>query len=610
MGVQMKDISQLEREFEEYEKRIRRLKELGVELNSLNTEGLEAETNAIKSKLKDPKKVEEIEKDIATLKVKIKERKEWKKTTPGLFDTAQRLANEATKLFEGKRYKKSLEKYQDSLRKFKDARNGAEGLKDEGLVKAIEKDIYNVKRSIIACESAIGISFSEEAKELFDAGKYENAISDYKNAIAKFEDAVENAKEIEEYESVERIEGLTKGAEENIENCQVAIDKREVENLFKQSKSLHEEAVELARSGEMFNAKSILRDAEGKINTAFKISTERKFSDAVNKLNLLLETIREEMNVIDKNIAEGTGSVDFSEDIFKIKMEGEPGIEIPTEKKGTALIIERAIYDPCKGDFIERPLPRMRDWIYRHDPSAYWFAIAIQNNTDKAITEWDVDLTMSAALKVIDARIEGIEREVHQETHLKSFKIAVPKQYGIVISKESPQRVYFKLRAEKPQTPYRISGVFKSNFSDDVPIRAKEFKYRCDAGSLRKLEHPEDDSGYTTTQLGIYYSPQEVIVITEGLNIVSDIREMCASRYPKRADVKSRVEHLKIYLKNVEHKLGRSYADFENLVREMDAVLFEKTVPEDYTEEMKRKCLDFRVDLATKLQRQSIERGG
>ena len=329
----MKDISQLEREFEEYEKRIRRLKELGVELNSLNIEGLESETNAIKSKLKDPNKVEEIEKDIATLKVKIKERKEWKKTTPGLFDTAQRLANEATKLFEGKRYKKSLEKYQDSLRKFIDARNGAEGLKDEGLVKAIEKDIYNVKRSIIACESAIGISFSEEAKELFDAGKYENAISSYKNAIAKFEDALENAKEIEDSESVERIEGLIKGAEENIKNCHVAIDKGEVEKLFGQSKTLHEKAAELAKGGEMFNAKGVLRDAEANINSAFETSTKRKFSDAANKLNLLLKTIRDEMSIIDDKIAKGTGSVDFRRDIDKIKDVGVPEVEILVGKE-------------------------------------------------------------------------------------------------------------------------------------------------------------------------------------------------------------------------------------------------------------------------------------
>jgi tetratricopeptide (TPR) repeat protein len=64
------------------------------------------------------------------------------------------------------------------------------------------------------------------------------------------------------------------------------------------------------------------------------------------------------------------------------------------------IIIERAIYDPCKRDFIERALPRMKEWINRYDPGAYWFAVSIQNNTDRAIEEWGVDLTMSAALKI------------------------------------------------------------------------------------------------------------------------------------------------------------------------------------------------------------------
>jgi len=46
------------------------------------------------------------------------------------------------------------------------------------------------------------------------------------------------------------------------------------------------------------------------------------------------------------------------------------------------------------------------------------------------------------------------------------------------------------------------------------------------------------------------------------------------------------------------------------LVREMDAVLFEETVPLNYAEKIKRQCLVFPDDLLAKLQRQSIERGG
>jgi len=64
----MKDLNLIKRKLEEYERRILRLKELERELNSLNTEGLESEANAIRSKLKDPRKVEEVEKAIVALK--------------------------------------------------------------------------------------------------------------------------------------------------------------------------------------------------------------------------------------------------------------------------------------------------------------------------------------------------------------------------------------------------------------------------------------------------------------------------------------------------------------------------------------------------------------
>ena len=388
----MKDIAKIEREFKELERSIQRLKELERELNSLNTEGLESEANAIRSKLKDPKKVEEIEKDIEALKEKIKEREEWKKTTPGLFDTAQRLANEATKLFKGKEYDKALEKYQESLGKFVDARNGAKGLEDEGLVKAIGKDIYNVKKSIIACKKAIGVSFSENAKKLFEVGNYEDAISTYRNAIAEFEDAVKDAKEIEDSESAERIEVLIKGAEENIENCRVAIDKREVENLFKESKSLHEKAAELAKGGEMFNAKGVLRDAETKINSAFEISTKRKFSDAINKLNLLLKTIRDEMNVIDEKIASGITSVDFSRDIDKIKAVGVPEVEIVVGKE----IVKEKPEIPVEAEFRR---------------------LAVGTALDKIITSAEYQMLLEEAerLKIprerADALIQGIASE-------------------------------------------------------------------------------------------------------------------------------------------------------------------------------------------------------
>jgi hypothetical protein len=64
----MKNSSQIDRKFKEYEIKIQRLKELEKEFQSLDTEGFESEAKALRLKLKDPKKVDEIERGIAMLK--------------------------------------------------------------------------------------------------------------------------------------------------------------------------------------------------------------------------------------------------------------------------------------------------------------------------------------------------------------------------------------------------------------------------------------------------------------------------------------------------------------------------------------------------------------
>jgi uncharacterized repeat protein (TIGR01451 family) len=58
-------------EFEEFERKIERLKSLQKEFDSLDTEGFESESKAIKSMLKSPDKIPVIEKEIKNLKFKI-----------------------------------------------------------------------------------------------------------------------------------------------------------------------------------------------------------------------------------------------------------------------------------------------------------------------------------------------------------------------------------------------------------------------------------------------------------------------------------------------------------------------------------------------------------
>ena len=259
---------------------------------------------------------------------KLNELKKWKQTTPGLFDTAQKLSNEAENLFAENEYQQSRNKYNESYNNFIAAQKGAETLADDGLEKAIDTNIYNIKKSILGCDSAIGLTISENANKLFDEGDYENARDSYHKAIIQFENTLEDTKEIDDSKLKTRIQDLLKGSKENLTKCEIALDKDKVESLFNESKSLYENAAKLAKNREVFSAKDILRDAELKINEAFTISTKRNFSDATNNLNLTLRAIRNEMNNIDENIANGITAVEFDKNITKITVEAEPEVKI------------------------------------------------------------------------------------------------------------------------------------------------------------------------------------------------------------------------------------------------------------------------------------------
>jgi|GEM_PF-543421 len=233
-------------------------------------------------------------------------------------------------------------------------------------------------------------------------------------------------------------------------------------------------------------------------------------------------------------------------------------IEEPLEeKKEIPLTLERAIYDPCKRDFIERPLPRMKEWINRYDPGAYWFVISIQNNTDKAVEEWDVELETSSALNIKEAKIEGLEIEIPSEAHLNSFRISVPKEYGIVIPKGGAQRVYFKLRADKPKTTYAISGIFRSEIGK-VPIRAKEFKYLCDAGVSPEAVEVE---------LKKTFSEKEAARLTLAFKTVQELDRMC-DQDAKTAEYLDKLAALKNYTEGFSAEFTRHIEDFSRFMRE------------------------------------------
>jgi DNA-binding beta-propeller fold protein YncE len=226
-----------------------------------------------------------------------------------------------------------------------------------------------------------------------------------------------------------------------------------------------------------------------------------------------------------------------------------------------SILIERAIYDPCKQDFVERALPRMKEWINRYDPGAYWFAISIQNNTAKPIEEWGVELETSSALKINEAKIEGIEIEIPHEAHLGLFKISVPKEYGIVIPKGGAQRVFFKLRAAKPKTTYEISGIFKNELTGDVPIRTKQLTYLCDTGVSPEAVKME---------LKKTFSEKDAARLANTFRVVQEIRSGYCSTDTTAREINKEFDLLKMYFTEKDF-----LAEIDNIQRRLNAELRE-----------------------------------
>ena len=265
----------------------------------------------------------------------------------------------------------------------------------------------------------------------------------------------------------------------------------------------------------------------------------------------------------------------------KITLESKTNIKkedsLPISK---SITIERAIYDPCKRDFIEGLLPRMKEWINRYDPGAYWFATSIQNNTDRAIEEWDVEIETSSALKIKEAKIEGVDEKIPQESHLGSFKLSVSKAHGYTIPKGGQRRVYFKLRADKPKTTYEISGVFKSAISGDVSIRPKEFKYLCDTGV---------SSEAVKVELKKTFSEKDAARLANTFRIVQETRSSYCNTGTTAREINKKFDILKMYF---TEKMFLN--EVENVQRRINAELREdERLDGKHVEEVKDFCEKF-----------------
>jgi len=252
-----------------------------------------------------------------------------------------------------------------------------------------------------------------------------------------------------------------------------------------------------------------------------------------------------------------------SERVFLINVSDAERKESEEVRKEPSINIERGIYDPCKRGFLEGEFRRMKEWVNRHDPYAYWLVLSIQNKTGKAIEEWGVELETSSALKFEEARVEGVEYaikvyESHPEPFRSRYAVGIPKEYGIFIPDGGSHRIYLKMRAEKPKTEYEIRGVFKYA-GLKVPVRPKRFKYLCDART---------DAEALRVELEKTYTKRDAARLALAFKIIQEMDRMCERKMAKTGEFLEKLSLLKDYTEGLSGKFTKQVEEFARFMKE------------------------------------------
>jgi len=263
-----------------------------------------------------------------------------------------------------------------------------------------------------------------------------------------------------------------------------------------------------------------------------------------------------------------------------------------------SITIERTIYDPTKRDFIiskPRSLSNVKNWIERNDPSMYWLIMCINNNSNKSIDRWDVKLDLPSVLKILNARIEGIEHILEAQTESSSeigsirYVFSVPSQLRTTIPSNGSSRMYFKIIADADACgiPYSIKGKV-STPDGEIQIKEKQFKYSCDVNTIKNAikENVDLADDYVSSQLKGRYSTNDFLKLIESFRIVLKMDRMCGDKYARKEEYLDCLNALKNYTEGFSDKFTKQVDEFARFMKEEQLGYLD----DEYKEKVRRFC--------------------
>ncbi len=157
----------------------------------------------------------------------------------------------------------------------------------------------------------IGKSSAAKGNDLFNRKKFPEALGQYQMALSKLDLAQTWAKKEKDQVLIGTIEDMLSSVRNNIVSCELAVDKRTVEEGYRDAERRFDSALKSIRDDKLFEGRRTLMELSRKLEHLITIAKSRNFVQAIKNITTFLVKVRENINIADMKMSQGVDAVSF-----------------------------------------------------------------------------------------------------------------------------------------------------------------------------------------------------------------------------------------------------------------------------------------------------------
>ena len=158
-----------------------------------------------------------------------------------------------------------------------------------------------------------GKSSAAKGNDLFARKMYPQALGQYQTASRNLETALTWARRENDQGLMDAIEGMLSNIRDNAVSCEMAMDKKKVEEGYRDAQKTFESALRSIQDDKLFEGRRNLMEVSRKLEHLVTIAKSRNFVQAIKNITVFLVKVRENINVADIKMSQGIDTVSFGD---------------------------------------------------------------------------------------------------------------------------------------------------------------------------------------------------------------------------------------------------------------------------------------------------------